>query len=225
LHRAEKIITVSETTRTDLLELFSSVDPKKVQAIYPGVAVPPQYEDSRMLEIKEKFNLKKPFLLFVGTLEPRKNLINVIRSFVAAGVDAELILAGSRGWKSDDIFCEIDKGAPAVRYLGLITDEERNILMKLARGFIFPSYYEGFGLPVVEALLSGTRTIVSTAPVFRELFSFEVEFVAPESLRDLISAIKKVLSSERLDLAQASAVAEWFDPVAAAKKFLEIIRS
>lgn len=205
--KATKIITVSETTRADLLDLFRFKRLKDVAAVYPGAPAERDYGDLARQEVREKFALPEKYLLYVGTIEPRKNLIRIFlafrKYFLENDSTARLIVAGAGGWKNRKIFHRLEKinkqlGVSAIQYIGKVTDRERNILMQNAEVFLFPSLYEGFGLPVVEAMINRAPVITSKIGATGEFIADEALKVDPREVVDIYFAIKKILTDIEL---------------------------
>lgn len=176
IKKADIIIAVSNSTKEDILSNFD-ISEKKIKVIYNPVVV---YEIDSTLEKETlaKFNLdKERFILYVGTIEPRKNIETLLKIsgevFMRTGM--KVVLAGKIGWKSDNIYNLIkeysEKGY--IKYLGYINDIDKAVLMKNCFLFVFPSLYEGFGLPVVEAMKYGALVLVADTSSLRELIENE----------------------------------------------------
>jgi glycosyltransferase involved in cell wall biosynthesis len=173
--RAARIITVSEHARADIIRLLR-VPPDRVVAI-PEAAAPdfrpsPPTEQAR---VRERYGLRGPYLLYVGTIEPRKNLVRLARAWHRLWrrgvIPHQLVLVGGRGWRDRAIYRTIDAldCGDALRLIGYVPGEDLPALYGAADGFAFPSLSEGFGLPVIEALACGTPTLSSTACALQEL--------------------------------------------------------
>lgn len=168
VRRAEAIAVDSEATRQDLIERLN-VPPEKVTTVL--LAANPVYEravgETAVTRTLSKYNLPRGFILFVGTLEPRKNVPTLIRAYELlrreTEIDVPLILVGGKGWIYDDIFATIDQlGLRAhARHLSGIFDEELAHLYHGAGVLVTPSFYEGFGLPALEAMHCGCPAVVS----------------------------------------------------------------
>ena len=168
VRRADAIAVDSEATRQDLIERLG-VPPDKVTTVL--LAANPIYEqvvgETAVNQTLSKHNLLRGFILFVGTLEPRKNVPTLIRAYdrlrKESGIDVPLILVGGKGWIYDDIFATIDELGlrDHVRHLSGIFDEELAHLYHGAGVLVTPSFYEGFGLPALEAMHCGCPAVVS----------------------------------------------------------------
>ncbi|ABP68143.1 glycosyl transferase, group 1 [Caldicellulosiruptor saccharolyticus DSM 8903] len=173
---ADKIVAVSNSTKEDILNYFN-VDPKKICVIYNPVIVC-DVESINETEYLSKHNLEKNrYILYVGTIEPRKNteiLLKICKD-IYAKTGMPTVLAGKIGWKSDKIIESIKEYSKTgcLKYLEYISDIEKNLLMRNCFIFVFPSFYEGFGLPVVEALKNGALVLVSDTSSLKELITID----------------------------------------------------
>jgi len=205
LRRADKIITVSNSTKNDLLKLFN-VDEKKIKMIYPGVVIKDKYLDKEFDKIRQKYDIKNEYALFVGTIEPRKNILNLIKAFSNYIFENEesrliLVLAGIKGWKHKKIFKYLNKinkriFGSRIKYIGKISNRERNILIKNCQVFVFPSLYEGFGFPVVEAMRLGAPVITSNKASLQEIGRDAAALINPADVNSIRKQIKKVCENK-----------------------------
>ncbi|MDP3964891.1 MAG: glycosyltransferase family 1 protein [bacterium] len=200
LNRAKRIIAVSGSTRKDIVRLFDEPQ-EKIRVIHEGVLS----EQSSMtdIEIRKKHDIDGPYLLYVGTIEPRKNLALLVSAYGALisknprMAKYRLVLAGHKGWKSDDVFKTIKKLKleSQVRYLDYVSHEDKIALLSHATCFVFPTLYEGFGLPVLEAMNVGAPVITSNIASLPEITGQAALLVNPRSEKSLAAALKKMLSS------------------------------
>jgi len=206
LKKAAKIIAVSENTKRDIVDLFE-IPADKIKAVYEGTSqsVPALSRSDQPGELK--------YFLFLGTIEPRKNigrLIEAFKKFVQeTDWPGELILAGGRGWKNQVIFeaigvCNADLGREAVKYLGYVSAEARVGLYRNALAFVFPSLYEGFGLPALEAMAAGAPVITSNKSSLPEVAGEAAILVNPLDVDGLAEAMRRLAFDENLrrDLAE-----------------------
>ncbi|MFH2062799.1 MAG: glycosyltransferase family 1 protein [bacterium] len=202
LERAAGVIAASEHTREDLLERFD-LDPKKISVVTPGVDAElyrPRTE-SELDPIRSRYRLPERFILFLATLEPRKNVDGLIRAFDRAETDdAWLILAGGRGWLDGRIFRTAKDAVKKdrIRFLGYIDEADKPALYAAAAGFAYPSHYEGFGMPALEALACGTPVIASSTTSLPEVVGDAGLLVNPEREAELSWAIGAVLHDRQL---------------------------
>lgn len=212
---ADKIIAVSESTKDDLVKIYG-VNPDKIKVIYSGINQELRIEnkESRILEIRKKYNLPENYILYLGTLEPRKNIIGMIKAFELfkkkfrfqrrhSGIlpsEFKLVVAGSKGWLYEDIF-KMVKNSPAkndIIFTGFIDDKDKSILYSQSELFIYPSFYEGFGFPPLEAMTCGTPVITSNFSSLPEAVGNAAVMINPYNLDELYKAMKMVLNDDKL---------------------------
>ena len=202
--RADHILADSAHTRLDLTDLLH-VPPDKVSVVYPGVA--PRFrrvdDPTALAAARARYGLDGPFILGLGTLEPRKNLARLIEAFArlpAQGLPHTLALAGGRGWLYNPIFEQVERLGvkDRTRFLGYVADDDLPALYSLADAFAFPSLYEGFGLPPLEALACGTPTVVSDASSLPEVVGEAALQVAPTDVAGLAEALVRLVTDEAL---------------------------
>lgn len=210
LRRGRKIIAVSENTRADLERHFA-VDPRKLTVIHNGVEARfrrplPEHEIQRFLARHE---LAKPYLLFVGNPKPHKNLDNLLRAFAlscAEGLgELELVCAGARepARRAEELATHLGV-RERVRFLGHLPFEELPALYRGARLFVYPSLYEGFGLPVAEAMACGVPVLTSNGSALAEIAGEAAECVDPLDVPALAASIRRcALDEERRRLMSA----------------------
>jgi glycosyltransferase involved in cell wall biosynthesis len=173
--RATHILADSEATKRDLTAVWQ-VPPAKISVLYSGVSgVFSRVEDGgRITAVRRKYRLgEAPFLLSVGTVQPRKNYQMLIRAFapLAAEFPHNLIIAGGKGWLYDDMMAEVERQGlnGRVHFTGFVDDEDLPVLYSAADLFLFPSLYEGFGLPLLEAMACGVPVLASDASSLPEV--------------------------------------------------------
>jgi alpha-1,3-rhamnosyl/mannosyltransferase len=202
LQRAARIITDSESVRQELIAELGIL-PEKVTAI--PIAIGPQFTPQSaeaIVEVRRKHELPERFFLCVGTVEPRKNLGLVMRAFADLPAEVRsrcpLILAGPWGWRSEDEreFFEKEGRAAGIRHLGYVDAEDLPALYSAARVLLYPSHYEGFGLPPLEMLACGGAVIASTATCLREVLGTHAELLDPNDLPAWRSAMLKAATDD-----------------------------
>lgn len=204
LRNADKIIAVSKSTKHDLQELFN-VPEEKIKVIYEGVRVEKIKLKSKRENIA-RFKLAKKFILFVGTLEPRKNLSSLIRAYKKLTtwhkefLSYQLVVAGHKAYKSEEAFDEVKelKLEQQVKFLGYVTHNEKIDLMKACSCFVNPSSYEGFGLTLAEAMALGVPIIASDVSSLPEVVGKAGILIDPEKEYEMATAMRKVLTDSRL---------------------------
>lgn len=207
LKRAKRIISVSNYTKQDLVKIFK-VPEERVTVIYNGVDIKNSERKSaetRREFLKNKFGINQSFILFIGTIQPRKNIMGIISAFdrlrgSSVFEDYQLVIAGKKGWDNDDVFKAIRKFGltKKIIFTGYITSEDKSLLMKNASLFVFPSFYEGFGLSILEAQKVGTPVITSDITSMPEIADQAALLVDPYSVDEISKAIKKALTDQEL---------------------------
>ena len=203
--QANHIIAVSESTKRDTIRLLG-VPESKISVIYeaahPLFTLAP--DDHARKFVQARYNLPSEFILFVGTIEPRKNLPTLLRAFRWLRdnykSEAVLVIAGTRGWlveEVDKVIAELKLG-DAVRFLGSVRNEDLVYLYNAAKLFVLPSFYEGFGLPPLEAMACGTPVIVSNVSSLPEVVGDAALLINPEDIEALTVAMWRVLTDEKL---------------------------
>jgi len=183
--RADLILVPSHATKQDIVDTYH-IDEKKIQVVYPGITnVEASAEDCD--RVRSAYKLPKKFILFLGTMEPRKNLQAVIEAYAKSGLyekDVLLVIAGAPGWSSDEVLALI-KRTNGIRHIGFVDQKDKNALYKLAELFVYPSLYEGFGFPVLEAMQAGTPVITSNRSSLAEIAGGVAYLVNPLSVAEL----------------------------------------
>ena len=201
--KAKKIIAVSQNTKDDLIKLFN-INKDKIVVIHEGAE---DYNKFLLEEnkIAEKVKIKDPYFLFIGTLEPRKNLVRLIEAFaeflkISQNKNFKLVLAGKQGWKFEPIFETIESLGlnDKVLCLGYISLEEKIYLLKNALALTYPSLYEGFGLPIVEAMNLGVPIITSNIASIPELVIDNALLIDPYNVETIRNALQEVATDSQL---------------------------
>ncbi len=194
VRRADAIIAVSRNTAEDLLSR-TKVDPAKVHVIPEAAAAAEPAVEAE--DVVGRLKVPRPYLLFVGTLEPRKNLVRLIRAYrraAASSLPHALVLAGPLGWRHQTLLREIALFGPGdVVLTGALEPPELDALYRSAAAFVYPALYEGFGLPVLEAMARGVPTICSNTSSLPEVAGDAALGVNPASVREIASAIETLL--------------------------------
>ena len=193
---ADAVITISQSTLNQALARYDFIR-DKVHVIYPGVNPDfrPTHAPSRQALLRARYSLPARFLLHVGTLEPRKNLTMLFEAFKLANVeDLKLVIAGQKGWLYRDMFARLQTLGleQHVIFTGHVPDQDLPALYSCAEAFAFPSLYEGFGLPVLEAMACGTPVISSNTSSLPEVAGDAALLVAPDDVRDWAQAITQL---------------------------------
>jgi len=205
MRRANAIIVPSKATRRAALEFMPDLDPDRVQITSLGIGEEFQLiERSRVEETVRRLELPERYILFVGTLEPRKNLTTLVDSYrqlVEAGsISENLVIAGKLGWGYDELLKQLD--VPAIRdkvhLMGYLDQEDLPAVYAGARLFVYPSIFEGFGFPPLEAMACGVPTISTLSSSLIENLEGAAELVPPDSVEALAEAINHLLNDDAL---------------------------
>jgi glycosyltransferase involved in cell wall biosynthesis len=203
--KASKILTISNSSRNDIIETYN-VPEKRVLTIYPGikqsVALEPRVY--AMNQLKAKYGISDNYILFVGTLQPRKNIGRLIEAFSKINnddvKDLQLVIIGKKGWLYESILEAPEKFdvADRVTFLEGVNDEELSVFYKHALCYVLPSLYEGFGLPVVEAMKHGCPVITSNVSSLPEAGGDAALYVDPENVDDIAEKIVQLVTDKDL---------------------------
>lgn len=203
----DQIIAISEHTKQDLRELCH-LPSRRIKVIYNGLA--PVYHaqivsDLRKSQVQRKYKLPPEFILYLGTLEPRKNVIGLIKAYELlykkkGSRCPALVIAGGVGWKYQQIFRAAKESAAheRIKFIGYVDEVDKPILYKLAQAFVYPSFYEGFGFPPLEAMAAGCPTIISSSASLSEVAQGGAILVDPYNAAEITQAMELILTDEKL---------------------------
>ncbi|QQG40432.1 MAG: glycosyltransferase family 4 protein [Candidatus Levyibacteriota bacterium] len=197
VNKAKKIFTISQASKNDIIKLYG-ISEGKVIVTYPGVRHKTAMQNSK---IKEKYGIKEDYILFVGTLQPRKNIVRLIEAFSKIqDKDIDLVIVGKKGWMYEDILQAPKKYnvENRVKFLEFVSNEELQEFYKHAVCFILPSLYEGFGLPILEAMQYGCPVITSNVSSLPEAGGEAAIYVNPEDVDDMAKKIEMVISNKKI---------------------------
>lgn len=194
--RAARVIAVSEATRQDVITTYR-VDPERVVAVPNGVGDDMRpLADDEVAAFRELHGLPDHVVLFLGTLQPRKNIELLVRAYasVAMGIDWPLIIAGAKGWQYEQIFSLVRELGLTnqVRFVGHVRGEELALWYNAATVFVYPSRYEGFGLPLLEAMACGSAVVTANASSLPEVVGGAGLLVDPDDAPGLAEAILRL---------------------------------
>lgn len=209
LRHADVVLADSQATSRDLQTLLG-VDPARIAVVYPGVA--PRFRPlspATTAEVRRRLGLPERFLLFVSTLEPRKNLVRLIEAFamLLAGdqptpvaADLYLVIAGRRGWLYENIFAAIERLGlgDRVRFIDFVDDKDLPAVYNLAWAFVYPSIYEGFGMPAIEALACGTPVVTADNSSLPEAVGDVAILTPADDVAALAAGIARIVSDDAL---------------------------
>ncbi|MGC9952028.1 MAG: glycosyltransferase family 1 protein [Bryobacteraceae bacterium] len=207
--RSAGLIAVSESTRRDAVTVLH-LNPEIIQVIYPGVA-------ERFFEAaaetgasaRLKYGLRRPYALYVGTVEPRKNLDRLLDAWQALHASVreqfDLVVAGPEGWQSAGTMARLRAPTPGLRYLAYVPEPDLPGITAGATVFVYPSLYEGFGFPVAQAMAAGVPVITSNLSSLPEVTGGAAALIDPQSPAELRAALDRLLTSPSTRAQQAAA--------------------
>ncbi len=205
IRHAAAVLTVSEFSKQDIIRRYR-VPPEKVTVAYlgPSGMFHPIHEAGRLAAVRERYGTGEQFILYVGDLQPRKNLVTLIKSYVQLrrinATRHRLVLVGRKSWLSDDIFAAARASgyADELIFTGYVPDEDLVALYNAADLFVYPPIFEGFGLPPLEAMACGTPVVTSNTSSLPEVVSDAALTVDPLDVETLASTILAVLTDRQL---------------------------
>lgn len=194
---ADKIIAISEQTKRDIID-YLKVPETKIEVIYQGCHKAFKEEQSQELikETKEKFNLPERFILNVGTIEDRKNLLNVVKAINGTNIPLVVVGRKTKYYKKIESFLKKNKIENQVLFLEGVSMDELAAIYKLADIFVYPSFFEGFGIPIIEALFSKTVVITSNTSCLPEAGGKDSVYIDPKNELDIRAKIKFLWENE-----------------------------
>lgn len=201
LYKSDMIAADSNSTKNDLIKHLK-IPQKKIMRVHIGLNSHIKYTNN-FRNVLEKYNIPEEFILYFGTLEPRKNVPAVINAFYKikkAGFKETLVIAGGKGWDYNQIFRLVKKLnlEKEVIFTGYVDEKDVSMLYSAAKLFVYPSFYEGFGLPVLEAMTCRCPVITSQVSSLPEVTGDAAILINPNNTNQIANAMKNVLSSEKL---------------------------
>lgn len=216
---ADRIVAISENTKNDIIKFFNA-PADKISVIYSGVgnefrpwrrdlkaetALEPKNNIEALEKIKVKYGLPEKFILNIGTIEPRKNIVGLVQAFDLTMEDPNakdyyLVIVGAGGWKNKEIYNAISlaKHKDKIKVIGYIEKSERVYFYNLAAIFCYPSFYEGFGLPILEAMASGAPVITSAVSALPEVAGDAALYVDPNDIATISKAMLQLITDPGL---------------------------
>jgi glycosyltransferase involved in cell wall biosynthesis len=211
--QAEKIIAVSQSTKNDLVSSYK-IQPEKISVIHSGISDKFKVidrNDKQLIATKEKYQLPYRFILYLGTIEPRKNIISLIQAFDQFKKQAQdennedlkkykLVIAGHDGWLMREILAEINASPYRADILKIdfVAEEDKEYFYNLASLFVFPSFFEGFGFPPLEAMRCGVPIIASNSSSMPEVVNGGGIMIDPNRPSEIASAMQEILTDKTL---------------------------
>ena len=197
IKKATKVLTISKSSKNDIINEYK-IKAEKVVVTYPGIK---QIANMDKEELDKKFDIKGDYILFVGTIQPRKNIKRLIQAFAKLNKkDLNLVIVGKKGWMYEETLnTPQDLGiSEKVKFLDFVSDKELPSLYKNALCFVLPSLYEGFGLPLLEAMQYGCPVITSNISSLPEAAGEAALYVDPESVDDIAEKMEKLVTEPKL---------------------------
>jgi len=209
--RARHILADSQATKDDLVRL-DGLSPDKISVVYPGLdpAMRRVEDEEEITAVLHRYGITPPYLLFLSTLQPRKNLIRLIHAYRAANLPHQLVLAGKPGWLSQPILAEIANGQQptphsalrtphsALLLPGFVADADKAALLSGATAFLYPSLYEGFGFPLLEAQACGTPVLAANSSSLPEIAGGAALLVEPLDETAMTAALQQLVEDQPL---------------------------
>ena len=186
---ADEIISVSHSTKDDILSYFS-LPADKISVIHQSSEMQPRYE-----KLPAKYGIDEDYILYVGTVEPRKNLLRLMDAYNQLKTDVKLVIVGAYGWKNKAVYEEKN---PNIVFTGYVPEEDLPVFYTNAKFFIYPSMYEGFGIPILEAMNCHCPVITSNISSMPEVAGDAALLVDPYSVEEIKNAMAKLLQDDDL---------------------------
>ncbi|HKX24434.1 MAG TPA: glycosyltransferase family 1 protein [Candidatus Saccharimonadales bacterium] len=202
IRQTDYIITVSKSARQEIIDNFK-VKPEQVLVVYNGVntEIYKPYPTKEVVKVREKYHLKdQPYLLYIGNIEPRKNLERMVKAVKQLPKDHAMIMVGSDGWLNEGVFAAIDDankaGHKVIKPRTYVPDEDVVRLISGATALVLPALYEGFGMPPLEAMASKTPVVVSDIPPLHEVANGAGIYCDPHKIDSIAAAMKEAIEMD-----------------------------
>ena len=203
--RSAKIFTISENSKKDIVNYFR-IPEEKVIVTYLGIeeGFGPKDDEEKLEVIRKRYNLPGRFILYLGVLEPRKNLVSLVKSYWDLkhnfGIEEKLVIAGKKGWGYEEVYVEVEKLKleAEILFLDYIPEDDLPYVYNLATLLVYPSIYEGFGIPILEAMACGVPVITSNVSSMPEVAGDAAILVEPDNVVGFSNAVLRILGEEEL---------------------------
>ena len=196
--QATRIVTISEHSKKDIISAYH-IDPSKITVTYPGYDQK-LFKPTLNSDVLKKYGIKEPYFLFLSSLKPSKNIEGLIRAFYNLEPRTyNLVIAGKKAWLYDKIFSLVKELnlEKRVIFTGFVEESEVPVLMTHAAAFVMPSFFEGFGIPVLEAMACGSPVVVSKIASLPEVAGPAGIYVDPHNISSIVSGLQTAISPER----------------------------
>jgi glycosyltransferase involved in cell wall biosynthesis len=210
IRQSDKVVAISENTKNDIEELVK-IDEDKIEVVYSGNNLKrKEISEEEIRKFREKYFKSSSYntfnyILYLGTIEPRKNISNLIKAYNIyrdrnRDSDLKLVLAGRKGWKTKNIFKEYNssKFKNDIIFLDYVETEDKDVLYSQAKIFVYPSFYEGFGFPPLEAMTYSIPTIVSNVSSLPEVVNDGAITVNPYKPKEIADALEELINNKEL---------------------------
>jgi glycosyltransferase involved in cell wall biosynthesis len=197
------IVADSQATKADLIR-FYDIDPDKITVIYPGIdpTLQPVHDEDLVTAVQQKYGITPPYMLYIGTLQPRKNLQRLIHAYAASGINHQLVLAGKKGWLSEPILQSIQtlplEIAKRIILPGFVAESDKAALISGATALLFPSLYEGFGFPVLEGQVCDTAVLTANSSSLPEVAGDGALLIDPLDQNAITVGIQRLATDKQL---------------------------
>jgi len=228
IKRASHLLTISEATKNDIIKYYG-LKPEKVTVAYPGYdkeifKLP--INKLQIEKVKEKYKIKSDYILFLSTLKPSKNIEGLLKAFEMLEVkNLKLIVAGKKGWMFEKIFEKVEELGleNKVIFTDFVKEDEVPVLMAGAKVFVLPSFWEGFGIPVVEAMAMGIPVVVANVGSLLEIVREAGILIDPYNPEDITQGIKKAMEEKDRLIAKGLEQSRQFDWLNCAKQVIKVL--
>ncbi len=235
VRKAKKIITISEFSKREITDIYK-VNPDKIEVVYPSFdkeTFHGKIPKTKIDQIRKKYKIKGKYLFYWGTLQPRKNISRLIEAFShLKNKNYKLVICGKKGWLYDQIFdlAKRLKVEEKVQFIGFAPDEDLPAIIKSSQGFVLPSLYEGFGMPVIEAQAVGVPVVVSASSSLPEVAGESAIYIAdPESISSIQKSLEKLISLTKQEkekiIRDGKDNVKRFDWPTSAQKLIKILKN
>lgn len=230
VRKADRILTISENSQRDIERCYPAAE-GKVRIVHP--AQDARFRPVEQSSVLEKMGIQRPYLLYVGTLEPRKNLLTLLHAYElfrqGGGPPVQLVLVGKKGWKTQSLFDAIERSTyrSDIVLPGYVERDDLPVLFSMAQLFVFPSEYEGFGMPPLEAMACGAPVLISNSSSLPEVGGEAAAYFAPDEVHSLAQKLTELCSDPaRLAAMRTASLrqAERFSWAASARQFMAVMR-
>lgn len=222
---ADLVVAISENSKADFLQFSPH---SNIDVVYPSSShiYEKKYSKEESLKVLKKYNLNPGYFLSVSTLEPRKNLEGLIEAYLKTAQDKKLLLVGEKGWKNNKLLKKISKNSNKIIMTGFVENKDMPVLFQQALCLIYPSFYEGFGIPVLEAFNSKIPVILSNTSSMPEVGGNGVLYINPQSLTEMTQALEQIKNDNLRQklIKKGLSQAKNFSWELSAKKQLELYR-